>query len=164
MKDSKRKKTSYVGTVLDGSKLAFIGVAISIIGLVLSLWGLSQKSDITKKNSLVQHIENLNEMSKNLAIFQNFISEQKQNLLAEQVALENLKKERETLEPLIESDKKAVEALFIEQEKRQRKNIWNERAFGFFTGILSSLIASFIYIKITKRKNDRTQTNRLHGD
>ena len=131
--------------------LSIVAGIISIIGLGISSFGVFQKPKIEKQDIFVKHIENLDEMSRNIKTFENFILEQKQNLLAEQIAIENLKKEKEILTPLLESDRKAVEALFIEQEKRQQKSIWYERAFGFFAGVLSSLLASFILMKVFKK-------------
>jgi regulatory protein YycI of two-component signal transduction system YycFG len=133
-----------------------MGLAFSILGLTITILSIKDLKS-KKEDSFSQHIENIDQMSKNLTVFQNFISEQKQNLLAEQTAIENLKKERETMELLVNSDKKAVKALFIEQEKRQHKSVWLERTFGFFIGTLSSLIASFIFKKVISRKKNRTQ-------
>ena len=130
--------------------LSIIGVIITVFGMVYSFQETRQKKE--PSTIFTKQIENLDAMSKNLAGFQKFIAEQKKNAIAEKSALIELKQEKELLKQLVESDRKIVQALFIQQEKRQREKVWYERAFGFFTGILSSIIAGIILYKVTKKK------------
>lgn len=134
-----------------------IVLVISIIGFAMtnptirSIIGVSKNNEI----DITQQIQNLDNISDNLNVLQGFVEKQRENLKDEQIALESLRKERQNLKPLVESDREIVEALFKAQEKRQSKNVWFERAFGFFAGILASLISSFIYafyIKSRKKK------------
>lgn len=151
----KHKSEGYVPsppTILDfilnhGFKIVMI---LSFIGLGFSIFGVKKDSQPT----FSAQVDNLDIMSKNIGEFQKFLAEQKQTLIAEQSALNELKQEKKTLEPLVASDRKIVQSLFIQQEKRQNEKVWYERAFGFFIGILSSLSATYLFMKITKRKTE----------
>ena len=101
-------------------------------------------------NDVSAQIEKLDMMSDNLSDFQFFLEQQKENLKSEQTVLTQLKEEKKNLEPLVQADREIVEAVFKQQEKRQREKVWYERAFGFFIGVLSSLLATFIYVKFIK--------------
>jgi len=129
-----------------------VGLLIGIIGLFLSYNSLTTKNDKSQLLSVQSQVNKLNKISVDLKDLQQFIEEQKSNLTNEHLALQTLKNEKKNLEQLVEVDKEIVESLFIQQEKRQRKSIWNERAFGFFIGIISSLLASLIYSMLSKRK------------
>lgn len=61
--------------------------------------------------------------------------------------------EEEPLNLLGQSITNAVKASFKDQEKRQAKGLWFERAFGFFAGIVASLLASVIFNFLTRKKN-----------
>ena len=112
--------------------------------------------DYTSKDEYFKKtIDNLDTISYNLKGLDVYINLQKQKLIEEQEILQNLKEEKEILELLAESDRKVVEAFFIEQEKRQIKNIWKERSIGCIIGVISSLIASYIYKKISAKKGQR---------
>ena len=137
--------------------LASISVYVLAIIVLLFCFSEITKRKATRKflqqeTEYAKHIENLNEISHNLKIFQTFISEQKQKLSEEQIALESLMKEKDKLSSLVESDRKIVDSLFLEQEKRQRRSKWHDQLFGFSLGILGSLIASLIYRRMDERK------------
>ncbi len=135
---------------------AIIGILVSTLGIFTTYQKIGLKPE--SKNVTAQ-VENLNKMSEGLRELQTFIEEQKKNLVSEEKALESLKAEKENLEPLVEADKKILEAVFIEQEKRQQKSIWYERAFGFFIGIFSSLVASLIFLWLQRKSKINTEQN-----
>jgi len=124
-----------------------------ILYIVFFIYFMERKKD--EEKTIAYHIENLDQMSKNMTNVQTFISQQKQNLLKEQAELENLKKEKDQLEKILkklsESERELIEAVFMMQERRQKNSVWIERAYGFVMGIFSSLIASFIRIPILNR-------------
>jgi hypothetical protein len=133
---------------------AFPGLIV--IGIVSSLAMIASylKTALKEETSVrfTKQIDNLDAISENLADFQKFIAEQKKNAIAENSALNELKHEKEALKPLVDSDRKIVQAIFIQQEKRQREKVWYERAFGFFAGILSSLAATVIFYWYSRMK------------
>ncbi|MGE0636785.1 MAG: hypothetical protein AB7G44_04285 [Bacteroidia bacterium] len=153
MKETKTKtsKGDIINLAIKSSALIFpmlMGVVASFLGILSSYQKIKTKEET---QSVKVQVENLTKMSEGLKGLQIFIEEQKQNLVSEEIALKNLKEEKANLEPLVEADKKMLEAVFIAQEKRQRNDVWYERAFGFFIGIFSSLVASLLFLLIQRK-------------
>lgn len=135
----------------EGSSIVYIAGLVSIVSMITI--NIQQKSQETEKNINVEtQIENLDQMSKNVKTLESFLEEQKKRLKTEQEVLENIKEERELYEPLLKADRKTVEAIFLAQEKRQEVNVWIERAYGFFSGILASIFASYIFVFLNRKK------------
>jgi len=167
MEENKKNKIEVPIEILsNGCKYGCMFIAI--FAMLITLFYIIAPSLIDKiykryeiRNELYkENIEVLDEMSKNINGILLFISVQKQKLIDEQEDFSKLKIERESLKLLAESDKKIVETLFLEQEKRQRKNIFYERTISFIIGmvggIISSLIASIIYKKMVRKEKNKT--------
>ena len=90
-------------------------------------------------------IDQLESTERNIKALLQFIDHQKSSLRNTQDTILELKQEQEKLQPLVESDKKIVDAIFKAQEERNSANVWRERWIGFGMGILASLIASFLW-------------------
>ena len=129
-----------------------IGLIVSLFGSIATFHKISKKGQV---ENIATQIENLDEISNDLKNVQTFVESQKKKLASENEALENLQKEQKNLKPLVEADKQILEAMFLEQEKRQQKEVWYERAFGFFIGIFSSLIASLLFMWIDRKRKSK---------
>lgn len=130
----------------------FTGVASSIIAAMIST-GIfyfdkvdKQRREVTRLESLnyKTQIEQLEQTENGIKQLLGFIEHQKKIGEAEDTVA-SLKKEREALKPIVESDKAVVDAIFQAQEKRNQKNVWRERWIGFAFGVAASLVASFIW-------------------
>lgn len=121
-----------------------------------------EKRELTRLKNLEYEtqIDQLETTEKNIKELLQFIDHQKSSLRNTQDTILELKQEQEKLKPLVESDKKIVDAIFKAQEERNSANIWRERWIGFGVGILASLIASFIWfvakVGITNASNGRS--------
>lgn len=117
------------------------------------------KKEIGRKENLTYYtqIEQLDKTERNIKQLLEFIKQQRTQLKVTEDALLSLQSERDRLKPLVESDRKVVEGLFIEQEQRNQAIIHRERWIGFGLGILASVLASAIMLVvkyfIMKRKN-----------
>lgn len=89
--------------------------------------------------------QKLDETKSNLQVLLQFIEEERTSLAASEKALTSLKREHEQLRPLVESDRKTIDALFAAQEARNQASQTTERWVGFAFGVASSLFASFIW-------------------
>ncbi|WP_417316387.1 hypothetical protein [Cycloclasticus pugetii] len=94
-------------------------------------------------------IQQLNQMESNVLQLLAFVDNQKKTLQETEDTILNLKLEKEKLQPLVETDRAVVEALFKAQEDRANENVWRERWIGFGFGIAASLIASFIWFVVS---------------
>lgn len=94
-------------------------------------------------------IQQLDQMESNVRQLLSFVGEQKKTLQETEDTISSLKSEKEKLQPLVETDRAVVEALFKAQEERANENIWRERWIGFGFGLAASLVASFLWFVIS---------------
>ncbi|MCU8044585.1 MULTISPECIES: hypothetical protein [unclassified Shewanella] len=94
-------------------------------------------------------IKQLDEMELNVKQLLAFVDNQKKTLQETEDTISSLKSEKEKLQPLVETDRAVVEALFKAQEERANSNVWRERWIGFGFGVVASLIASFIWFVVS---------------
>lgn len=99
--------------------------------------------------------QKLEETKSNLQALLQFVEDERNNLAASEQALRSLEREHEQLRPLVESDRKTIDALFAAQEARNQAAQSTERWIGFAFGIASSLLASFIWAaaSFVRRRN-----------
>lgn len=89
--------------------------------------------------------QKLEETKSNLQALLQFVEDERTSLATSEQALRSIKQEHEQLRPLVESDRKTIDALFAAQEARNQAAQSNERWIGFALGVVSSLLASFIW-------------------
>lgn len=99
-----------------------------------------------------RQIKELDEISKNLNNLQFFIANQKERIISQEKAIADLSAEKDKLEPLVKTQREAIESLFQLQEKRQKSYKWLDITIGFSLGIVSSMIASIFLDLLRKRK------------
>ena len=140
---------------------------ISIVGLVVIALSIYQ-SEVSRKEQIEQkllrnsefktQIQQLNDTERSLKTLLEFVDAQRNQVTQYEQNIQNLEKEKQKLEPLVNADKETVEALFLVQEARAKENADQERWIGFGLGILASIIASFLmvlgkYFIASKREN-----------
>jgi cell division protein FtsN len=109
-----------------------------------------------------QQIDQLNATEESIRQVLAFVNSQKETLRETEDTISKLKSEKEKLQPIVESDREVVEALFRAQDERAREDIWRERWIGFGFGLLASLVASFVWLTgsllvKSKRHNNKMQ-------
>lgn len=102
-----------------------------------------------------QQINSLEETKKNIQGLLDYINTQEKQLARSKASVEAMKSEEERLKPLVDADRKIVEALFRAQEERNRKAGKRERWIGFSLGILASFIASIVFSLVVLLLNQR---------
>jgi hypothetical protein len=98
-----------------------------------------------QSQSYVTQAQLLDETRVNLRALLSFIEDERRNLKASEQALLSLKREHEQLKPLVETDRKTIDALFAAQEARNQAAQSTERWIGFGLGVVSSLVASLLW-------------------
>ena len=101
-------------------------------------------------------IQQLEQVEVGIKKLLDFIEFQKTKIEESEETIELLKRQKTTLETIIEGGEKAVEAIFQIQEERSQKKVWWERLIGFLFGIGSSLIASFVWFIFTSFGNKKS--------
>jgi hypothetical protein len=127
--------------------------AIASIAVLLSFLSIMSVFDSGPSEETIENkIQDLNNIKQALYELEEFIEKQKGELVERGQLVEDLKNQKEILEPLIEADKKLVESIMSTYEKRAKNDRWINIGAGFITGILSSLFAIFIHGKIRDKK------------
>jgi len=111
-----------------------------------------------KQESLVyeKQLASLNDIEKSINTLGKFVRDQKKTLKASRTAVAELQQEHQKLRPVVEADRKVIDALFQLQAEKQQKSIWLDRALGFFLGIASSSIASLLVMRVRRKKQEDT--------
>ena len=86
-----------------------------------------------------------------------FVANHETKLKTEQDALEHILKQKQTLKPLLSADQEIIDALFTVQAEKMIKQKWIDRAVGFVSGLIASLVAAILII-IIQRKYFRLDT------
>lgn len=100
---------------------------------------------VTTTRTLNGQLAELNQAEASLRNLAAFLNEQRQQLAVAERSIAELKTEHARLQPLVLADRKAVEALFAEQESRSSRAIARERMYGVGIGVVGSLIASLVW-------------------
>lgn len=116
------------------------------------------ETELSQNMDFKEQIEQLNETEKSLNVLLGFVTSQREKMTEYEKNIRQLENEKQKLEPLVNADKKIVEALFKAQEQRAKENSSKERWMGFGFGVLASIIASFVmvigrYFIASKREN-----------
>lgn len=132
-------------------KILYVQVVIMIAVQVVVYWYVQElgKPKDLKPGVQVQ-IESLDEIEASLTSLKGFIESQRTKLQESEVRINELTQQRAKLQPLVEADKRIVEALFLVQEERNKKAVWLDRLIGALFGIFSSLVATVLYKTVTR--------------
>jgi septal ring factor EnvC (AmiA/AmiB activator) len=74
-----------------------------------------------------------------------YIDDQSAQLRSTNKLLVEMQQERDRLQPILNTDINAVNALFRAQEERLQKDRWWETIGSFILGVISSIAASFLW-------------------
>lgn len=125
--------------------LVAAGAAFSaILGLVATALSPAVVHTLSDAASYERQLATLNGIESSLTTLSAFVVAQKQRLQESEAVLDSLRKEHDTLTPIVETDRKVVDSIFALQSQRAANTIWTERIVGFSFGVLASLVASFL--------------------
>lgn len=143
------------------SFLAALAITLSFVALSFTLTMFIFDSQKSKDHEIVSQIKSLNSIEKSIGDLQSFVKTQKNNILRHQKTLDELKKEKKELEPLVQADKLVIESLLIRQEKIARKYVWLERIIVFLIGVSSSIIGTSIYNLVLKKLKNKYSDKKI---
>jgi|GEM_PF-3882882 len=123
--------------------------AVLTAGIILVVGGFLDKRDTPKDEPYKVQISKLDElandledMAGDLGGLKEFVVAQKDHILDKEAALSQLNEEHEKLGPILEADRKTVDAILSQHVRSIRGNVWTNRAIGFIIGYLASLAAA----------------------
>ncbi|MDB5329584.1 MAG: hypothetical protein JWP03_735 [Phycisphaerales bacterium] len=92
-----------------------------------------------------KQVENLQQTETNVRELLAFVENEKKKLQDSEKVLGEMKAEHDRLSPIVETDRKTVDAVLNVQAAQQARGVWRERGIGCVFGVGGSLIASFIF-------------------
>ena len=124
-----------------------IAVAVSATGIYVGEQNASMRREEKRTQNLdyAKQARTLDETRANIQSLLEFVDGERAQLQLSQKALQSLKTEHEKLKPLLDSDRRTVDALFAAQEARNQRALSTERWIGFGLGVVSSLVASLAW-------------------
>ncbi len=123
---------------------------LSIIGLVISLLlGFSANLGFhwfqKPKPTIEQQIEELDSIQTSLIKLRKYVTSQQETLRELSDNLHKLKKEKSTIETILDTDREKVQALLNYAGKRNPIDRWIEWGIAFLIGVFSSLVATLLW-------------------
>ncbi|MBU3013934.1 hypothetical protein KO488_04130 [Poseidonibacter lekithochrous] len=140
---------------------SIITLFITILISTLLYFNLNTKTSLDELDNSKSFKEQFNELSNTEKSLNNvllFVSNQKQKIIETEKTLNDLYTEKDKLEPIVNSDRKAIKAILEYQNTKIQENIFSDRTIGFILGVIGSLFASGIIAIVRffyyKRKNN----------
>ena len=124
--------------------IPFIGMFLPLVILVGQYQ--AHKEEQARQASQEYNIQKakLDEIDRGLRYLSEYVQAQKSRLKENEDLINALKAEQARLTPVVEADKKVVDAIFDLQLQRNKVHVWFERAIGFISGVVSSIVASIV--------------------
>lgn len=108
-----------------------------------------QEAERLKNRDYANQMQSLNQVKISLEQLMAFVNDQQKQLKQNEDVLATMKSEHEKFKPLIDTDRKVIDALFAAQEARNRTAQRTERWIGFALGVGASLLASIVFTVIS---------------
>jgi hypothetical protein len=129
---------------------AVISIVATSVSLAIFIYAerearTAREARLAASSDYISQVRALEETRRNLDSLVQFVETEKKRLQSSQTALDNLKNEHERIKPLLETDRKTIDALFAAQEARGQSALRTERWIGFGLGVISSLVASLVW-------------------
>lgn len=125
---------------------------------------VEQEAKRLQNQNYAKQIESLDQIKNNLNDLIRFVDSQREQLKQSETTLASLKTEHDKFKPLLEADRRIIDALFAAQESRNKEAQNRERWIGFGLGILASLFASFVYALVTALLKRRREAEHVQQD
>ena len=130
----------------------FIGIMFLIAG-----WTVLKSSPPPNELTYQNQIAKLDGVSENLIELQDYIDNQKSELIETEAYIKALEEENSKLEPVVQANRKAVEQILQLQQERETKSAWLGYLMSFLLGIFSSVVAEIIMARTRKGKPISTE-------
>lgn len=142
-------------------RLQIIAFTVSLLAALLGgVIPLALEQQKKKDPDYAAQIKALNNVESNLKGLIDFVEAQKRRVADTETVVTTLKQEEEKLRPMVEADRKVVDAILEAQQSRQSARIWKERLISFFLGVMASIVASFIFSAVRLVLRRRTEDTR----
>jgi len=132
----------------------YIVMAAAATGAVASVIGFYSEINPEPPGDMQVQIERLNRAGNDLKELEAFFEAQQRKILRSQELLKTLELEQANLQPVVEANRAIVEAVLNAQAASEKRDRWTERLIGFLFGIAGSLIASVIWSRFQRSREN----------
>jgi len=120
----------------------------NILGIILNFYFAyffksNKATSLEDEYSLM--IQSIESTSETLSKLKEFINQEKDRITHNQEKLMKLLEEKESLTPVLNAQRKEVDAILNGWKRINQTSVWKERVIGFTFGILSSTAAAILY-------------------
>ncbi len=136
--------------------LVKIPLALAVIGILFSVFTLlDYLSEPRKKTGLQVQIKEVESAINNLQNLENYLKKTKDEMIATKQAKDRIEEEYSKVKELKKLTNQQIEAISLAVNKRTKIDVLMNYFSGFVLGVAGSLVASFIY-GLIKRKRKST--------
>jgi hypothetical protein len=120
---------------------------VFLIALGLLYFGYSRwiKAPTPPEEDFQNHEQTIIGALETVDRLRSFLERQKNEVEDRNHVIARLKEEEGKIRPLVEADRATVSAILEAEAQQHRREIWFERAFSFLLGVLSSLVANWVW-------------------
>ena len=126
---------------LAGASMLLSGLGFLFVAYVLQ----DRPALLTSEQQHKRVLDELDQIRAQIGSIGEFLHEEQRRVAEARETIEGLRKEQSGLQPVVESNRRTVEAILAAHVSNIRRAAWKERIIGFSLGILASFIASFLY-------------------
>lgn len=101
-----------------------------------------QKDEFEGYTAAITDIENI---GKRLFALVKFLEQERQRVAEAEATFHKLELEKTELEPVVLAHRETVNAILLAHAKTTASRAWKERALGFMSGMLTSLLAAMVF-------------------
>ncbi|MEK6335193.1 MAG: hypothetical protein AABM67_09605 [Acidobacteriota bacterium] len=127
--------------------LFLLMITLELLIIVYVLQDRPEEKFVEEYTVVITHIEDI---SKRLSELDIFLKRERQRVEESEAILARLRNEKTELEPVVLAQRETVNAVLAAHTRAIASRAWKERALGFMTGLLASLVASMVYGYFTR--------------
>ena len=120
-----------------------IGISVSLLLIWVFVYFIQDlpKDEFENYTASIAKIESI---GKQLTELVNFLKQERQKVAESEATLIKLEDERTKLEPVVLAQRDTVNAILTAHARTTASRVWKERALGFLSGLLASLLAAMV--------------------
>ena len=137
---------------------ALLGFAVVSVAIILYLRNISASlGPETKESEYARQIHLLNATEGQINDLLSFVQKEKQRIHEDEQTLQMLRSEHQKLQPVVESERKTVQAILEAEGRRQAANVWWGYLLSFALGVISSMLATILLERLTRIYAERSK-------
>ena len=139
--------------VFGSGRVQWVHWATMVLGFAL-VWGVVYRGQSAIPPDDFHYytvvIADIEDIGTRLSRLSDFLKQERQRVADYEATLNRLQAEKTELEPIVTTEREKASAILNAYAKTTASKIWKERALGFISGTVTSLLASLIFEVLRK--------------